>query len=422
MYNDKKYLMLIFLSLLIVFSVSTTASEVPQAADLDSGNAILLKITQFDTSMQPQVLETSSLEISSTPEDTEEYYIVQFKDHVAEEWKQDIRDSGAVIFNYVPNNAFIIRMAPSVKAEVESFDHVQWIGLYHPVYRVSPALSSVTMTGDQQDIIVMLFDANDNARIMTDIMDIGGEILDNGDSILRIRIDGTKIPDIAAMNGVSWVEMYIQPVILNDVAAGIMNVSYVRNTHGLTGSGQIVAVADTGLDTGYNNESMHDDLEGRIETIHAWWTNYNDTGAEDNHGHGTHVAGSVLGNGSHSSGLYAGTAPDASLVFQAMQYDGPGPLLYSGSLYLPTNLSELFQEAYDDGARIHSNSWGSENSSLFGNYTSDSHYIDSFMWDNPDMLIIFAAGNYRKWTNGISVCSPGTAKNALTVGASQSSR
>jgi serine protease AprX len=83
----------------------------------------------------------------------------------------------------------------------------------------------------------------------------------------------------------------------------------------------------------------------------------------------------------------------------------------------------MFQPAYDDGSRVHSNSWGSPRD--LGAYTGMSQQVDEFMWNNPEYLILFAAGN-----SGVdedkdgridegSVSSPGTAKNALTVGASE---
>jgi len=436
----KKILIFILIILLMLTGISTAGSSDSAEISVDKGlynrNAILLKNAQFETSTpQPAVVSADILSISQYPSDVDGYYIVQFSGYIREEWKQAVSDTGAVIFDYVPNNAFVVRMDPAEKSLVESLDEVQWIGLYHPSYRISPALSSAISnaagisavaqegSGVEEaaivDIIILLFDVHDNERVLSRIENLGVEIVDDAGDIIRVRIDGSKIPDIAIINGVSWIEKYVQPVILNDVAANITNVYDVRNTYGLTGSGQIVAVADTGLDTGVDDESMHDDIEGRIEALHAWWSEDGDTGAEDNNGHGTHVAGSVLGNGSRSNGQYAGMAPEAQLVFQALQYEGVGYGLVNGSLYTPTDLSLLFQEAYDDNAKIHSNSWGSGDGTEFGNYTAQSRYVDDFMWNNPDMLIVFAAGN--KEVNG-TITPPGTAKNALTVGASENDR
>ncbi|UGV41649.1 PKD domain-containing protein [Methanococcoides orientis] len=381
----------------------------------NDGRYILLKAVQFNTEEVTSVSSMSTME-STSSSTSDEYYIVQFKGYVLEDWKQDVRDTGAVIFDYVPNNAFIIRMNSSVKTEVENLDSVQWVGLYYPSYRISPGLSSISEDAGQVDIIVMLFDSKDNEHIFNEITGLGGEIVDDSGDIIRVRINKMNISYIAALDGISWIEKYVQPVILNDVAAGIINVSYVQDTHGLTGSGQIVAVADTGLDTGVDDSSMHDDLEGRINAL----IDLSDNGAADIYtGHGTHVAGSVLGDGSNSSGQFKGMAPEARLVFQAVE-DADESL---GGI--PANLSYLFQQAYDLNARIHTNSWGAP---LDGEYTVDSRNVDLFAWEHPDMLILFSAGNNGEDSDsdGIvdpdSIGSPATAKNCLTVGASENNR
>ena len=424
----KNAIYILFVLLLVsIFANASTASEY---IDTNQDNAILLKNAVFDPLKQPPVSVNSVFATSQYSTDTEEYYILQFKGNVLEEWKQAVKNTGAVFFDYVPNNAFIVRMNSSVKSQVETMDIVQWVGTYQPAYKISPVFSAssisatttttMTLDDDISDIIVMLFDSKHNSQVTSEIQQLGGEIVDNSGEIMRVRIGTSKLSYIAAMTGVSWIEKYVQPVIFNDIAADITNVSYVQNTHGLTGSGQIVAVADTGLDTGVNDATMHDDIEGRIVALNAWWGAYGDNGGADYNGHGTHVAGSVLGNGANSSGQYAGMAPMAQLVFQALQYDGGDPF-YNGALLTPTNLSSLFQEAYNDGAKIHSNSWGSNDPSDYGNYTSSSQYVDSFMWDNKDMLIVFAAGNDGAAGQN-TVSPPSTAKNALTVGASENLR
>ena len=409
-----------FLNVLII---SAGSSPVLDNLDDHDNDSILLKNAKIDTSVpqSSKAVQNITIAISQNQVDEDRYYLVQFKGYTKEEWKQALRASGAVLYDYVPNNAFIAMMNSSVKSQVEALDSVKWVGIYEPGYRISPALSSSAAIMGQgsvnENITVLLFDAGENKRVSDEITGLGGEIISNSGDRIRVSIAKTKIPDVARINGVSWMEKYVQPVLMNDVAANITKTYSVRNTHGLTGAGQIVAVADTGLDTG-NFTTIHTDIRGRITALHAWWSAYGDSGAEDNDGHGTHVTGSILGNGSQSNGIYAGMAPEARLVFQAMQYDGPNPSM-DGGLIIPTDLSSLFQEAYNDGAKIHSNSWGSP--LLYGDYTSDSQYVDSFMWNNRDMLVVFAAGNSGIFGNN-SVLPPATAKNAIAVGASENLR
>jgi len=414
-----KSVIIIFIVLLLA-SIFANASDASEYIDTDQDNAILLKNAVFDPLKQPPVSVNIGFATSQYSTGTGEYYILQFKGNVLEEWKQAVKNTGAVFFDYVPNNAFIVRMNSSVKSQVEAMDIVQWVGTYQPAYKISPvfpassiaATTNTTMTLDDDTpyIIVMLFDSKHNAQVTSEIENLGGEIVDNGGEIMRVRIGTSKLPNIAAMTGVSWIEKYVQPVIFNDIAADITNVSYVQNTHGLTGSGQIVAVADSGLDTGVDNHSVNGDIHLDFDNRVTFF-NYCGSSPNDNNGHGTHVTGSVAGDGSESGGLYQGMAPDADIIFQGIG-DDEG----SNSLYF-NNLTEIFLDAYNGGARIHSNSWGD---SVDGAYTALSHETDLFAWNNKDFVILFAAGN--SGPNGNTINSPGTSKNAITVGASESSR
>ena len=121
------------------------------------------------------------------------------------------------------------------------------------------------------------------------------------------------------------------------------------------------------------------------------------------------------------------------MTFQALeQYVDYTPycesLGYQDGYYLvgfPNDLGMLFLEAYNWGSRVHSNSWGSP---AAGEYTSDSQAVDQFVWNHPDMVILFSAGNEGidadrdGYVDENSLDSPATAKNCITAGASESER
>jgi len=58
---------------------------------------------------------------------------------------------------------------------------------------------------------------------------------------------------------------------------------------------------------------------------------------------------------------------------------------------------------------------------IYRYYTGDLQ-VDSYTYANPDMLVLFAAGNDGEYGAATTVESPGHAKNALTVGTSETGR
>jgi hypothetical protein len=130
------------------------------------------------------------------------------------------------------------------------------------------------------------------------------------------------------------------------------------------------------------------------------------------------VAGTVAGDdlavlGAHNG--YDGMAPQAKLIVQDCGYqvnvcaDCPGigcPVI---------DLVPVFEQAYNQGARLHTNSWGDEEDDFVrGEYTSACEDADTVMWNNTDYLLFFAAGNSGSATG--TVDSPSTAKSVISVG------
>tara|TARA_Y100001934_G_scaffold42633_1_gene51350 strand:+ start:234 stop:4232 length:3999 start_codon:yes stop_codon:yes gene_type:complete len=181
----------------------------------------------------------------------------------------------------------------------------------------------------------------------------------------------------------------------------ISGVDFARDISGanLTGLGEVIGISDTGLD------ADHGDFDGRLRSPIFNLFGPDNSGADSNSGHGTHVTSTLLGDGSGDSNS-TGIVPEATFHFYQLEVDSSGILARWGSLY------EMFEHSLSNDAYIHTNSWGSE--SLVGDYTSDSRSIDWFTNDYPEFLVIFSAGDM-----GVSgVTSPSTAKNALSVGAS----
>jgi subtilisin family serine protease len=50
----------------------------------------------------------------------------------------------------------------------------------------------------------------------------------------------------------------------------------------------------------------------------------------------------------------------------------------------------MFPTLYKAGARIFSNSWGTPGSNV---YTDKCYDADNYIYNNPDVLVVFAVGN-----------------------------
>lgn len=424
----------------------------PASASQPAAPRIRLQTTSFDP-LQAQAGPAAAPDLG--------VYLVQFRGPIQPEWKAAVTAAGAALFDYIPDYAFVARMDTSVARRVAALPAVRWVGPYQPAYRISPSLrkrldaapgarrpagdDAAAIRRAQIEVRISTFPGEANG-IRDALQAAGGQMI----RAVETPFGGTVgamvpldlVPELARSPQVRWIEPAPHRRLFNDVARGqqAMNAEQIWRL-GLVGTGQIVALSDSGLDVG-NMTTLSADFRGRVRSAHPLGeakTSWNDPV-----GHGTHVAGSIAGSGvlsgsdaaRHSyAGSLAGIAPEASLVVQAFDINDP-----TGDIEgLPDDMNVLFQQAYNDGARIHSNSWGGSDEenpdNPYGGYLLDSQQTDAFAWSHPDMTILFAAGNSGTDSlpendfipgDGIvdadSMNAPGTAKNVITVGASESFR
>jgi len=231
---------------------------------------------------------------------------------------------------------------------------------------------------------------------------------------------------------------------------------------GIHGEGQIVAILDTGLnytncyfaeldDTPppFNTGSPafgleSDNIDASRRKVIAYNFLYScdqypgrpgcDTPGNpaslDNQGHGTHAAGAAVGDRAplvaHDYG--DSVAPAAKLIVQDGGYTGGDACTQFPGVGCPAKLTPIFEQAYQQGARIHSNSWGDRQGKLSApptaNYPQSAHDVDAFIWSHPDMLVVFNTGNLgaKMATPPSSLSAPGSAKNTLQVGGTRATR
>lgn len=187
---------------------------------------------------------------------------------------------------------------------------------------------------------------------------------------------------------------------------------------GMTGKGVTVGIIDTGID--YNHPDLADTFATVLpngnkpaedELLNGKFVgrNYIDNGngsndPMDDHGHGTHVAGTIGARDVNTTGISAkGIAPEATLVsYKALDS--------RNSCYL-NDIVAAMEDAVEDGCEIISMSlgWSSANNATHGTTLA----LNSLALQNPDVLFVVCAGN--NGSDSYTVWSPGTSPLALTV-------
>lgn len=377
--------------------------------------------------------------------------LLRFAGPLAASWVVALEEAGGALHFFCPPFGLCASLSESalerLRAEVPALIGARPYTAPHCARPATRSRALARATGVSADWLdVVCFEAADTERLKRRLEDDGVRVLSH--SRYKLRVSGAHEAALREVVGVKLVGMARGAVLAQaELYAAVRHPEAARSAvdaRGLTGRGEVVAVADTGLDRGQTSgAALHADFRGRVRALQSWPLNAafaelarfpaaNDGGADTDSGHGTHVAGLVLGDGSASAGQIRGIAPGAELVFQALeQYTEVRPehvaRLASGH-YLsgrPLDLRELFERAREDGARIHVNAWGDPAN---GHYTDDCYEADAFLAKNRDAVLLFAAGNAGEDTNGDgrvepgSLYAPASAKNVIAVGATEGPR
>ena len=370
---------------------------------------------------------------------------------VSRDFVSGLKRAGLLILDYVPENAFIVydsgrKINSAAVSVVEKIDYLADWGvsdkLHHKLqYKwgeqdVSVYLVNHDMAGDSRAIIEQRSKASYGA-----VTKLRNHL------IFRVRLNQASIALLKSRSDVYWIEPYLRPELVDERQGMIMagehdNIkpthpgynSWLQNRGVLTNLDSVVVdITDSGCDRGTPESIGHPDLIGRVLYINNYTS---EALGNDIDGHGT-INTSIVGAMPPNPGsagtldtlgyLYGmGIAPGAKLaasrVFSASGWDIGG-----------SSLTQILTASHEGGADISSNSWGA---GVFGEYNSESQEYDGIIRDadrDPSnglqpIAVFFAAGNDGDggtWGSGEtfeSIGAPATAKNVITVGASENWR
>jgi len=228
------------------------------------------------------------------------------------------------------------------------------------------------------------------------VKELGGEIISQNNDIFVIQLSKDKVAQESdALSKNSAVESidtdYPVAVLADQIDWGIERIFAPKVWETTTGNQVKVAVLDTGID------NSHTELSSAILSSYNFVNETADV--TDGHGHGTHVAGTIVSVKNDTG--YIGASYEAELMVGKVLAD-------DGSGYL-SDVVEGIDWARKNGAKIINLSLGTEyNSKLLEDAVNRAY--------SADVIVVAAAGN----NYGGSLLYPAAYSSAISVGATDS--
>lgn len=347
------------------------------------------------------------------------------------------------------SNNFLCRYEPADLKPLRALGFVRQADVYRNMFKIPANLLGVmedlertSSPGDKAlSITVMTHQGVSDLQALADDIAANAGVDRSNIEVLNekllVNTEPEKLQAIASDDRVRVIEEVLAPVLDDGQAKRlVLSPQRVQGIEGLRGKDQVIAVVDTGIDLG-SAQDCHPAFEGRIDGLishgRADLATKNEAERYDDPvGHGTHVCGTIVGQEIETcQGLVGGIAPEAKLVVTSFMKD-------RRATEAVTDIKKVFSAPYtNNGACVQSNSWGDNLAYDYqkGMYCQRSYgtaagEIDAFVRQNPEVLVVFSAGNNNKNANEkntTSVLRPAlgsqaAAKNCLTVGASGSTR
>jgi subtilisin-like proprotein convertase family protein len=440
----------------------------------DEEDLLLLKAGVLDTAL-PAVQEARALrrqQVRVQGAAGKALHLVQFVGPVKPEWYAELAATGVQIISYLPHNAYLVYGEAETLARVQNWAQrspvVQWDGVFEEPYKLDPNIHELRAElskapAAQQPELFALQLVNDptaNQDTLALINALRVEPIKSQFRVLNYLNVIVRLPLAAVEKGlvgrrdILSIARYVVPVKQDErqnlILTGNLSsgqpvpgdyLTYLNN-QGLnqsqfTASNFIVNVSDSGIDNATSLPNhfglyLGGQISGssRIAYNRLEGTPNQNSTLQGCDGHGTlnaHIIGGFVPTGApyntfpHADGQGfrwgLGVAPfvrlGSTVIFDPRSYTFP-------------DFKNIEARAYQDGARISSNSWGSP---VNGAYTIDAQAYDALVRDaqptgapvpaagNQEQVIVFSAGNGA--VSG-SIGAPGSAKNVITVGAAES--
>ncbi|MEI2738834.1 MAG: S8 family serine peptidase [Chitinophagaceae bacterium] len=342
--------------------------------------------------------------------DEKTFAIIQFEQLPTENEKDQLKQAGIELLDYIPNNAYTVTITGLLDESILLRTKARSVVELTPSQKMHGSISSglfpawAVKTPGTVDVWISFPKTFSFETVRKEFLskniDITNDLYKDY-NILSLRIAAQRVFELASF---PFVE-YVQPAPGEDKPlngwtnwnrdgskATLLNAPLSVGGRDLKGTGVVIGVGDN------SDPQRHPDFTGRLIDRSA--ITYNNM-------HGQHVAGTIGGAGIRDE-LRTGFAPKSTVISQVF-----AGIINNAPAYVT-----------DYGMVITNNSYGNiDECSYHGLYDLYSRILDQQAFSLPNLENIFAAGN-----SGSNTCSPypngfrtvyggyQSAKNVLTVG------
>lgn len=342
-------------------------------------------------------------------------YVIQLDGPMTEARRLALEAAGVTPGQYLPQNSYVVDLSKTDAGRIAVLGFVSWVGDYQQAWKLDPELGRrAYQSADRQglaaagqcQLVIVTHDGQDSVPAVNEVLRLGGNVLNAtpcGDAwMIDATIAVAQANALAALPGIAFIEDAPEGEFRNDSNRWILQSNQSGQTpvwnRGLHGEGQIGGLIDGTI---RESHCMFDDAVP-VGPTHRKIVAMRNSGGIDSHG--THTAGTMAGD----NAPYGTYTSNDGLAFAAKISFSNASTIWGN----PSTLNARLVDAHNDGARVHSNSWGDDGTTA---YTTWCRQIDQFTWDNEDDVVAFAT------TNLSTLKTPENSVNVLAVGASQDS-
>ncbi len=297
------------------------------------------------------------------------YRYLQFNTLPTQEQKNNIAQSGIILLDYMPRNAFMAAIPVGLNKQMLSTYNIRSVVTPNPIQKINRNLLAqipehAKVEKGMADIKILYYANIDDAAALAASVQTGNvQSHIPSANLITVRVPENSIQSIAALAWVSYIEAIAPPSTKDDARGRSLHRSNNINTdlpmgRHYNGSGVAAALADDGL------VGPHIDFTGRLFNISA--------APGGTHGD---MTGGILAGAGNLNPTMRGMADGVELhVFDIGAY----PQIVNAV----TNNANL-------GTVVSSTSY----SQGCNEYTIDTQFGDQTTRDNPQLLFVFSAGN-----------------------------